>query len=50
MKDLSDNFGSIARLRPVTEDDRERYRTEHLHLYFDALNRSHSVARLIAVI
>lgn len=50
MKELSDDFGLIAHRRPVTDDDNERYRTEHLHIHFDYLNRIHPVARLGTVV
>ncbi|MGM4958111.1 hypothetical protein [Bradyrhizobium sp. 604_D8_N2_3] len=50
MMELSDEFRSIGQNRTVTESDRERYRTEHLHLYFDFLNRSHPAARAVAVV
>lgn len=50
MVELSQEFGEIGQSRQVTENDRERYRTEHLHLYFDYLNRSHPYARAIAVV
>ena len=50
MQDLSDEYGTAAQSRPLTIDDRERYRTEQLHVYFDYLNRTYPVARTITVV
>lgn len=50
MEELGAEFGAMMQTHTITESDRERYRMENLHLYFDFLNRSHSIARLICVI
>jgi predicted membrane channel-forming protein YqfA (hemolysin III family) len=49
LEELSRELDAKNHEAGIDHNDRERYRIENLHLYFDFLNRSHRIARLICV-
>lgn len=47
LQKLSLELTNEADVQPLNEGDWEKYRIEHLHLYFDYLNESHRLPRLM---
>ena len=50
LEELSHEMNHIKAIHGLTDEDRERYRIENLHLYFDFLNSSYPAARMLVLL